>query len=112
MKNATLIGDKGYIAKQIKTDLFHQCNVRLETSCRNNQQQQTTWHPVFRKSRKRIETLFSQLCDQMMLKRNYAKSLTGLKTRLISKIAAVTLLQSINYHHQKPINHLKHALAA
>ena len=112
MKNATLIGDKGYIAKQIKTDLFHQCNVRLETPCRNNQQQQTTWHPVFRKSRKRIETLFSQLCDQMMLKRNYAKSLTGLKTRLISKIAAVTLLQSINYHHQKPINHLKHALAA
>ncbi|MBI2730615.1 MAG: IS982 family transposase, partial [Sphingobacteriales bacterium] len=60
----------------------------------------------------RIETLFSQLCDQMMLRRNYAKSLTGLKTRLISKIAAVTLLQWINYHKQKPINHLKHALAA
>ncbi|MBI2730203.1 MAG: IS982 family transposase, partial [Sphingobacteriales bacterium] len=53
---------------------------------------------LFRKSRIRIETLFSQLCDQMMLRRNYAKSLTGLKTRLISKIAAVTLLQWINYH--------------
>lgn len=112
MKNATLIGDKGYISKQIQIDLFHQCNIRLQTPCRNNQQEQTPWHPVFRKSRKRIETLFSQLCDQMMLKRNYAKSIAGLNTRLISKIAAVTLLQWINYQHQKPINHLKHALAA
>lgn len=48
----------------------------------------------------------------MMLKRNYAKSLSGLKTRLISKIAAVSMLQWINYQQQKPINHLKHALAA
>lgn len=112
MRNATLIGDKGYITKQIQIDLFHQCNVRLQTPCRNNQQEQTNWHPVFRKSRKRIETLFSQLCDQMMLRRNYAKSLAGLKTRLITKIAATTLLQWINYQNQKPINHLKHALAA
>lgn len=112
MKNATLIGDKGYIAKQIQTDLFHHCTIRLQTPCRNNQHEQTPWHPVFRKSRKRIETLFSQLCDQMMLKRNYAKSLAGLNTRLISKIAAVTLLQWINFQQKKPINHLKHALAA
>lgn len=112
MRNAVLIGDKGYLSKQIQIDLFHHCNVQLETPCRNNQKEQKTWHPVFRKSRKRIETLFSQLCDQMMLKRNYAKSLSGLKTRLISKIAAVTLLQWINYQQQKPINHLKHALAA
>ena len=112
MRNAVLIGDKGYLSKQIQIDLFHYCNVQLETPCRNNQKEQKIWHPVFRKSRKRIETLFSQLCDQMMLKRNYAKSLSGLKTRLISKIAAVTLLQWINYQQQKPINHLKHALAA
>jgi len=28
----------------------------------------------FRKTRKRIETLFSQLCDQFLIRRNYAKS--------------------------------------
>jgi len=112
MKNATLIGDKGYLSKQIQLDLFHHCNVHLQTPCRSNQKEQHTWHPVFRKNRKRIETLFSQLCDQMMLKRNYAKTLAGLKTRLISKIAAVTLLQYINYQNNKTINHLKHALAA
>lgn len=63
MKNAVLIGDKGYLSKQIQTDLFHHCNVQLETPCRSNQKEQKGWHPVFRKSRKRIETLFSQLCD-------------------------------------------------
>lgn len=112
MKNATLIGDKGYINKTVQIDLFHQCNIRLKTPCRKNQHQQINWHPVFRKSRKRIETLFSQLCDQMMMRRNYAKSLNGLTTRLITKIAAATILQFINYQQQKPINHLKHALAA
>ena len=112
MSNATLIGDKGYISKDIKIDLFESCNIKLETPARTNQKDQEHWHPIFRKCRKRIETLFSQLCDQMMLKRNYAKSLQGLKTRLITKIAAVTVLQSMNYKNNKPINHLKHALAA
>ena len=112
MSNATLVGDKGYISKEVKIDLFASRNIRLETPNRANQKDQKHWHPVFRKCRKRIETLFSQLCDQMMLKRNYAKSLDGLNTRLISKIAAVTVLQSMNYNNQKPINHLKHALAA
>lgn len=112
MSNATLIGDKGYISKEVKIDLFESCNIKLETPARGNQKDQQHWHPVFRKCRKRIETLFSQLCDQMMLKRNYAKSLMGLKTRLITKLAAVTILQSMNYTNNKPINHLKHALAA
>jgi hypothetical protein len=112
MNNATLVGDKGYLSKQMQIDLFTYCNIKLQTPMRNNQKDIQGWHPVFRKSRKRIETLFSQLCDQMMLKRNYAKSITGLNTRLISKIAAVTVLQYINHQESKPINHLKHALAA
>ena len=67
---------------------------------------------IFKKSRKRIETLFSQLCDQMMLKRNYAKTVDGLTTRIITKITAATCLQYMNHLNGKPINHLKHALAA
>jgi len=72
MSNATLVGDKGYISKEIKIDLFESCNIKLETPNRSNQKDQQHWHPIFRKW---IETLFSQLCDQMMLKRNYAKLL-------------------------------------
>ena len=51
---------------------------------------------VFRKSRKLIETLFSQLCDQFMIRRNYAKSFDGFKTRVLSKITAMTMIQYIN----------------
>ncbi len=84
----------------------------LQTPKRRNQKQESEWHPIFRKSRKRsdsyrIETLFSQLWDQMMLKSNYSKTINGLNTRLISKIAALTILQYVNYQQNKPINHFK-----
>ena len=52
--------------------------------------------PLFVKKRKRIETLFSQLCDQFMIKRNYAKSFEGFKTRIFSKMTYLTLIQYIN----------------
>jgi hypothetical protein len=61
------------------------------------------------KARRRIETFFSQLCDQFMLKRNYAKSFTGLCARIIAKIAAFTLLQWFNKSSGKPINKIKFA---
>ena len=63
---------------------------------------------IFRKSRKRIETLFSQLCDQFMIRRNYAKSFLGFKTRIVSKITALTIIQVINkFSFNRNINNLK-----
>jgi len=62
---------------------------------------------LFRKTRKRIETLFSQLCDQFMIRRNYAKSFDGYKTRILSKITAVTVIQMINKLLNRNINNLK-----
>ena len=60
------------------------------------------------KSRKRIETLFSQLCDQFMIRRNYAKSFDGFKTRIMSKISALTVIQYINkFTFGRTINNLK-----
>lgn len=47
-----------------------------------------------------------------MLKRNYAKTFEGLQTRIMAKVAAVTVLQNINHLNGKPLNHIKHALAA
>ena len=40
--------------------------------------------------------IFSQLCDQFMNRRNYAKSFDGFSTRLLSKITALTLIQWFN----------------
>ena len=59
---------------------------------------------------KRIETLFSQLCDQFMIIRNYAKDTDGLFARIIGKISALTILQYINYKNEKPIGRVKYAL--
>lgn len=110
LNNCTLLGDKGYLSKTHQLDLFSSCNIKLETPKRSNQIDKQKFEPVFRKLRKRIETLFSQLCDQIFLKRNYAKTVTGISTRLISKISAVTALQYINFLNNKPINNLKYAL--
>ena len=112
LNNCRLIGDKGYISKEYQLDLFSSCNIRLETPTRNNQKDKEPFAYVFKKSRKRIETLFSQLCDQFMLKRNYAKTNLGISIRLLSKITAVTVLQYMNHLNNKPLNRLKYALAA
>ena len=63
---------------------------------------------LFKKSRKRIETLFSQLCDQFTIRRNYAKSFMGFKTRILAKITALTTIQYINkFIENRKINNLK-----
>lgn len=111
LNNCTLIGDKGYLSKTWQSDLFHTAKVELKTPMRSNQQNKERFEPIFRRFRKRIETMFAQLCDQFMLKRNYAKSVIGLSVRILSKLTAVTCLQFINIKNNKPLNHLKYALA-
>lgn len=60
----------------------------------------------------KLKSLFSQLCDQFMLKRNYAKSNLGISVRILTKISGVTVLQYFNFLNNKPLNQLKYALAA
>jgi len=74
---------------------FH-LKIKYNLTYRYNQK---NWEPTFvtfYNARKRIETVFSQLCDQFMMTRNYAKQTKGLFTRIIGKISALTVLQYIN----------------
>lgn len=112
LSSCLLLGDKGYLSAEWQLDLFTSANINLETPKRANQKDYKPWPFVFKSTRRRIEVVFSQLCDQMMLKRNYAKTFEGLRTRIMAKVAAVTVLQHINYLNGKPLNHIKHALAA
>jgi hypothetical protein len=96
LKDCTLIGDKGYLSAEYQLNLFETCKIKLDTPMRNNQKDYKKQAYIYRKSRKRIETLFSQLCDQFMIRRNYAKSFEGFKTRVLSKISALTIVQYIN----------------
>lgn len=111
LSDCVLLGDKGYIGKEIQLDLFHHANIRLETPFKKNQKGHRPYPRAFRKTRKRLETLFSQLGDQFMLKRNYAKTFRGFKTRVLTKLTALTAIQFINYFLiGRSINHLKHAI--
>jgi len=77
---------------------------------RTNQKDYQKQPFIFRKVRKRIETIFSQFVDQFLIRRNYAKTFLGLSTRILAKITTFTLLQFINHLNNKPLNHVKHAL--
>ena len=108
--DCSIIGDKGYISTDVQLDLFETANIRLECPYRINQKE---WKPAFlpfARARKRVETLFSQLADQFMVIRNYAKESCGLFARIIGKISALTALQYINYVNNKPIGRIKYAL--
>ena len=108
MSDCVLLGDRGYLSESIQLDLFQTVKVKLETPKRANQKDYKPQPYIFRKSRKRIETLFSQLCDQFMIRRNYAKSFEGFKTRILAKITALTLVQYINkFIFDRPINNIK-----
>lgn len=108
MSDCVLLGDRGYLSESIQLDLFQTVNVKLETPKRINQKDYKPQPYIFRKSRKRIETLFSQLCDQFMIRRNYAKSFQGFKTRILAKITALTLVQYVNkFIFDRPINNIK-----
>jgi hypothetical protein len=96
ISDCVLIGDKGYLSESVQMNLFETADIRLDTPKRKNQKEYKPQFYLFKKKRKRIETLFSQLCDQFMIRRNYAKTFSGFKTRIISKITALTTIQYIN----------------
>lgn len=105
-----IIGGKGYIGADIQLDIFETARIRLECPKRSNQKD---WKPVFApfaKARKRIETVFSQLDDQFMMKRNYAKKTQVLFARVIGKVGAFTVLQYINSVNGRPVSRVKYAL--
>jgi hypothetical protein len=105
-----LLGDKAYLGKEMQLDLFNSIGIRLFTPKRRNQNDYQRYPAVFRRLWKRIETVFSQLCDQFMIQRNYAKSFLGVATRIISKIVAFTTAQYANmFFNNVSINNVKYA---
>jgi len=105
-----ILGDKGYLSSEVQLDLFQTANIRLEVPMRKNQKNYVPQFYLFRKYRKRVETLFSQLDDQFMMTRNYAKDIAGVFVRILAKIAAATALQYLNKLNNRPIGKLKYAL--
>lgn len=106
-EHCVLVGDKGYLSQHYQHDLFATRQIELQTPKRCNQKDFTAFSPLLRRARKRIETLFSQLCDQFLVRRNYAKSFQGFATRILSKMTALTVIQWFNKQAGRNINNLK-----
>lgn len=105
-----LLADRGYISAGQQLALFEQTGVKLITPLKANMKIKNLWNHQRRKMRKIIETLFSQLCDQQLLKRNYAKTSEGVFARIVAKIASVSILKAINSLTCRPLGQIKHTL--
>lgn len=87
-----MLYDKGYLSAEVQQNLFDGANITLDVPYRLNQK---NWRPpswAYKKFRKRIETVFSQLNNCLMMMRNYPKQPCGLFTRMAAKIAAMIFM--------------------
>ena len=96
-QNCLLIGDRGYISKEIQMDLFNYSRINLSVPMRKNQHNFVEFSRMKSKIRKRIETNISQLCGQFTINTNFAKTFQGLATRIVSKITYFTMIQYLNF---------------
>jgi hypothetical protein len=96
LKNCELIADRGYISAEYQRDLFNYSQIKLSVPMRANSLSPKQFSAAKRRTRKRIETLFSQLDGQFSMNINFAKSFEGLLTRIISKLTALTIIQYLN----------------
>lgn len=89
----TVVGDKGYLDQERQKTLKEKQRITLITPYRKNQKQKLPecLKTLYRKTRKRIESLFNQLTDHFHFKDFLAKTLQGLTTRILQKITALTM---------------------
>lgn len=99
----TVFGDKGYTGKLLWEDMKRQgvCLMSLKPSNYKENWPKEVRQLIFR-FRRRVETIFSQLCEQMNAERVLAKSFQGLCTRLQNKILGHNLCMAFNSIFREP----------
>lgn len=107
-----VLGDKGYISAPVQLSFADNLGVDLQAIPKDNDLKATLWPFEWRRARRYVETVFSQLCDEVRVKRNLAKRFTGINTRVSTKLLVRTVKQFLNYHTGRPINQTKHCWLA
>ena len=97
-RHLLLIGDKGYISPTLAFDLHRERDIDLIFMKKNNDKTQysKTLRQIIFKIRRRIETSFSQLSEQLNIEVVKAKSFWGLAVRLQTKLLAFNICFFIN----------------
>lgn len=109
----TVLGDKGYTGEQLWEDMQEKgiCLMSLKPSNYKNNWPKEVRQVIFR-FRRRIETVFSQLSEQLNAEKVLAKSFRGLCTRLQNKILGHNLCMAFNSIFREPcdIGKIKHLI--
>lgn len=109
----TVLGDKGYTGEQLWEDMQEKgiCLMSLKPSNHKNNWPKEIRQVIFR-FRRRIETVFSQLSEQLNAEKVLAKSFRGLCTRLQNKILGHNLCMAFNSIFREPcdIGKIKHLI--
>ena len=87
-----MVGSKAlpsFFVVSIKNRRGYSFLITLDVPYRLNQKNWTPLTWAYKRFGKRIETVFSQLNDHLMMIRNYAKKPSGLFARIEAKVAAL-----------------------
>ena len=106
-----MLGDKGYTSKPVQLSFADTLGVDLRAIPKDNAADYAPWPTEWKIARRYIETVFSQLCDEVRVKRNLAKRFRGINARVSTKLLTRTIKQFFNYHTGTPINQTKHCWA-
>ena len=108
-----ILGDKGYTGKNLLEDMHAKgiCLMSLKPSNYKDNWCKEIRQLIFR-FRRRIETVFSQLSEQLNAEKVVAKSFHGLCTRLENKILGHNLCMAFNsiFHEPCDICKIKHLI--
>lgn len=91
-QNKLVLADKGYISKEIQTDLLDNHGIDLKTPYRKNQKNRLpkAESRLLNRCRQKVEIVNNILKDQFKCEKTYAKTLAGLISKISSKITALT----------------------
>jgi hypothetical protein len=92
------LGDKGFLERLRQQVLQEDRDVILLTPKRKNQKEQNPvgWDQTMNRVRRLIETTFSQSKDGFGMEKPFARSLWGLISRVIAKLAGMTIAALFN----------------
>lgn len=99
-----LIGDKGYLGKDLQQDLLD-CGIDLQTAKRSNMKETRDRHllKLLVKTRRLVETVIGQLSERFQLQSVRARDLWHLTNRINRKLLAHTLAFWINRYSFHPL---------
>ena len=105
-----ILGDKGYVGQNLIKEMSDQgiCLMALKRSNSKANWPKPVRQLIFQ-LRRRVETVFSQLSEQLHAERVLAKSFQGLCTRLVNKILAYNLCLALNsiFHETSKLGRIK-----